>query len=98
MDPWPHSEAGRFHRGISVAILVLAALVSAVALLRNTAPAEFSLLVSALLLVVALLGRMLVSLRATPANAPASVDPSRRTLTSTPRAPSMERGDSRAAG
>ena len=27
LDPWPHSEAGRFHRGISVVLLGLAALI-----------------------------------------------------------------------
>src|SRR6266508_5253433 len=25
LDPWPHSEAGRFHRGISLVLVVLAA-------------------------------------------------------------------------
>jgi hypothetical protein len=97
LDPWPHSEAGHFHRGISIAMLCLAALVSAVALLRNTAPIEFALLASALLLVVALLGRMLATLRATPANPPASLDSSGRTLTLTRRPPSRERSESRAA-
>jgi hypothetical protein len=32
MDPWPHSEAGRFHRGISVALVGLAFLVSLIAI------------------------------------------------------------------
>ena len=30
LDPWPHSEAGRFHRGISLMLVALAALVAAV--------------------------------------------------------------------
>lgn len=28
LDPWPHSEAGRFHRGISVVLLGLASVIS----------------------------------------------------------------------
>src|SRR5215208_4445398 len=35
LDPWPHSEAGRFHRVISLMLVVLAALIAAVALVRN---------------------------------------------------------------
>jgi hypothetical protein len=29
MDPWPHSEAGRFHRGISLAVVLIAGLIPA---------------------------------------------------------------------
>ena len=35
LDPWPHSEAGRFHRVIALMLVALAALVAAVALARN---------------------------------------------------------------
>src|SRR5215216_5023654 len=35
LDPWPHSEAGRFHRVISLMLVVLAALIAGVALARN---------------------------------------------------------------
>jgi hypothetical protein len=70
LDSWPHSEAGRFHRGLSVSMLVLAALVLAAALVRNTDPASVVLLAPNLLLVAMLLGRMLASFRASPANAP----------------------------
>jgi hypothetical protein len=35
LDPWPHSEAGRFHRGISVALLALASLIAALGVLLN---------------------------------------------------------------
>ena len=73
LDPWPHSEAGRFHRGISLVTLGLAALVAAVALARNTAAAEIALLGPVLLIVLALFIRMLASFRATPANSPAPV-------------------------
>ena len=40
IDPWPHSEAGRFHRVIAVLMVVLAALIALVALARHHAPAE----------------------------------------------------------
>lgn len=72
LDPWPHSEAGRFHRGISVVVLGLAALIVAVALARNTAATEVALLGSALVTVVALFSHLLASFRATPANPPAA--------------------------
>jgi Cytochrome C and Quinol oxidase polypeptide I len=33
LDPWPHSEAGRFHRGISVVLLALASVIASVGIL-----------------------------------------------------------------
>ena len=44
LDPWPHSEAGRFHRGIAVLMVALALLVCLVAIARNHAPGEPALL------------------------------------------------------
>jgi hypothetical protein len=44
LDPWPHSEAGRFHRGLSVVMAVLGLLIVAVAATRNHAPSELALL------------------------------------------------------
>lgn len=70
LDPWPHSEAGRFHRGVSILLLALAVLVAAVALLRNNSPAEVVVLGTAILMVLALLARLLSAFRATPSNAP----------------------------
>jgi hypothetical protein len=35
LDTWPRSEAGRFHRAISLSLVVLAGVVTAVALTRN---------------------------------------------------------------
>jgi hypothetical protein len=35
LDPWLSSEIGRFHRGISLALLILAALIMAIELLRH---------------------------------------------------------------
>lgn len=70
VDPWPHSEAGRFHRGVSLLLLVLAALFLVVEMARHHAPLEL-LLTGPLLLGVAALGfRYGDELRRTPANFP----------------------------
>jgi hypothetical protein len=42
LDPWPHSEAGRFHRVIAMMLVGLAGLVLVVALVRNHAPLELA--------------------------------------------------------
>ena len=44
LDPWPHSEAGRFHRGLALTMVVLAMFVLVVEGIRNHAPAEAALL------------------------------------------------------
>jgi hypothetical protein len=44
LDPWPHSEAGRFHRGLSLVLTLLAALVLAVEAARHHAPPELAAL------------------------------------------------------
>jgi hypothetical protein len=59
LDPWPHSEAGRFHRGLSLMLVVLALLVLVVAGARNNAPAEAALL-GAVLVVALVTGRLLL--------------------------------------
>jgi hypothetical protein len=70
LDPWPHSEAGRFHRVLCVMLVVLAALITGVALARNHGPADSAALVS-LLVLCGLLGRFLLrDLRRHPANFP----------------------------
>ena len=40
IDPWPHSDVGRFHRALSVVLVALAALIVCVEALRNHAPAD----------------------------------------------------------
>ena len=76
LDPWPHSEAGRFHRVISLMLVVLAALVAVVGLVRNNAVGD-ALPLAVLLVGCVLTGRWLVGdLRAHPANFP---DPSLET-------------------
>jgi hypothetical protein len=68
MDPWPHSEAGRFHRVISLTLVVLAALIAVAALARNHEPADSAAL-GALVIVSALMIRLLSrDLRRHPAN------------------------------
>jgi hypothetical protein len=48
LDPWPHSEAGRFHRGLSLMLVALALLVIAVGAARNHRPDEAALLLALL--------------------------------------------------
>lgn len=52
LDPWPHSEAGRFHRGIAVMLVVLACFELVVALIRNHGSLEVALLAPILCLAV----------------------------------------------
>jgi hypothetical protein len=70
LDPWPHSEAGRFHRLIALVLVVLAGLILLIALVRNHALAEVALLLT-LLGGAALAGRWLArDLRLHPAGFP----------------------------
>jgi DDE family transposase len=59
LDPWPHSEAGRFHRGLSLMLVALAAFTLAVEAARHHRPAEAAVLLGALV-VAALAARRLV--------------------------------------
>jgi len=70
MDPWPHSEAGRFHRSISLVLVIIGGLILAAEMLRNHAPLDLAVL-GAALVVVALAAKHLHSVfRTTPANFP----------------------------
>jgi hypothetical protein len=70
LDPWPHSEAGRFHRTIALLMVALAALILVAELARHHSTAESALLV-ALLLTIAFAARWLLrDLRLHPANFP----------------------------
>jgi hypothetical protein len=63
VDPWPHSEAGRFHRGIAVLLVGVGLFIAVVALIRNHAPAELAVLLPLLAVTVFLgywLGRDLL--------------------------------------
>jgi hypothetical protein len=48
LDSWPHSEAGRFHRGISLMLVALAMLIVLVAGARHHRPAEAIVLLGVL--------------------------------------------------
>ena len=71
LDPWPHSEAGRFHRVVALLMVALSIFVLCIVLVRHHALAEMALL-SSLLVVSALAARWLLrDLRVHPANFPA---------------------------
>lgn len=70
LAPWPHSEVGRFHRGISLSLILLALLILAVEAVRYPQLPEL-LPLTVTLLVTALVGKRLLStFRRGPANAP----------------------------
>jgi hypothetical protein len=50
LDDWPRLEAGRFHRGLALTLIVLAGLMAVTALVRHHAPAELVALGSLLVL------------------------------------------------
>jgi hypothetical protein len=79
LDPWPHSEAGRFHRGIGVLLICLSALILVVELVRHHSATEGAVLL-ALLGLTGLAGRWLVrDFRAHPATFPEPTAPHERT-------------------
>ncbi len=84
MDPWPHSEAGRFHRGISLVVALIAGLILAAETLRNHAPSELAVLGAALAIVALTLWHLHAAFRTTPANFP--------DFRATPLSPNSEKG------
>jgi hypothetical protein len=72
LDPWPHSEAGRFHRGLSLMLVALALCVIVVGGARNHGSADVALQLVLLGLALAI-GRWLWrDFRAHPAGFPAA--------------------------
>jgi 4-amino-4-deoxy-L-arabinose transferase-like glycosyltransferase len=70
LDPWPHSEAGRFHRGLSLMLVVLAVLVIIVGAVRDHSADDAALQLVLLALALAI-GRWLWrDFRAHPAGFP----------------------------
>ena len=75
MDPWPHSEAGRFHRGISLAVVLIAGLILAAETLRNHAPLELAVLAAVFMAVVLTAWHLHAAFRASPASFPIPAPP-----------------------
>lgn len=72
LDPWPHSESGRFHRVIALLLVGLSSLILVVELIRHHTLAEAAVLLG-LLVPSALAARWLLrDLRVHPANFPAT--------------------------
>jgi hypothetical protein len=77
LDPWPHSEAGRFHRTLALLLVVLAVLILTVEAVRHHGLVDVVTL-GALLGFACLAARWLArDLRAHPANFPANAPPMR---------------------
>ncbi len=70
LDPWPHSEAGRFHRALSLLLVVVAGLVLSVEAVRHHRPDEAAVLFG-LLAATVLAGRWMAhDLRVHPSGFP----------------------------
>jgi hypothetical protein len=65
LEPWPRSEAGRFHRAIGLALILLAALVAAIPLVWHHDPLEL-LVLGVVLVLTTLAGLRLRAIRPTP--------------------------------
>jgi hypothetical protein len=70
LDPWPHSEAGRFHRAVSLVLVGLAVLVLFVGAVRNHALSEAAALLALLVVALAAGWWLARDLRAHPSNFP----------------------------
>src|SRR5215208_3111526 len=75
MDPWPHPEAGRFHRGISLAVALIAGLILLAEAIRNHDPLDLAVLGATLVIVALMAWHLHSAFRATPANFPAPQAP-----------------------
>jgi hypothetical protein len=72
LDPWPHSEAGRFHRVIALLLVAVSILVLVVAAVRHHDPEEAAVLVAALVATVLGARWLLRDLRTHPTGFPAA--------------------------
>lgn len=70
VDPWPHSEAGRFHRGLALMLIGLAGLILLVETTRHHTPTELAVLAVPAALAGGLGWRFLDHLRNTPTGFP----------------------------
>ncbi len=72
MDPWPHSDSGRFHRGIALAVAVMALLLPLVSLIPEHDTIELVVIAAVVLIILgAGVYPLARHLWTTPANAPA---------------------------
>jgi hypothetical protein len=73
LDPWPHSDVGRFHRGLAVVLVVLAGLILFLVALRNHSPTDM-LALGLPAAVTAIAGpRLVAGFLATPSRFPGDV-------------------------
>ncbi len=70
LDPWPHSEAGRFHRGLSLILVALALLILAIESARHHRTEEAALLLVLMATGAVIALRLLHDFHAHPANFP----------------------------
>jgi hypothetical protein len=70
VDPWPHSEAGRFHRGIAVAMVGFGALVICAGAALHHGAADLAVLGGALMFCAAIGLYLLADLRSAPSGFP----------------------------
>jgi hypothetical protein len=71
LDPWPHSEAGRFHRIIALVMVALGALILVAEGVRHHRPQEAAVLLAAMGAAALAAHWLARDLRAHPANFPA---------------------------
>ncbi len=70
IDPWPHSDAGRFHRGIACCVAAFGVLLPLATLIASHSVSEALVLVGTALLVTLLATPLARHLWNTPSNAP----------------------------
>jgi hypothetical protein len=96
-DPWPHSEAARFHRGLVLVLVVLAGLLLLVVIARDHQPVDIAVVVMPLVACGVLAHRFTDHFRRTPSGFPEATPSSglRITPSSRTRWPSDNRKDTR---
>ncbi|MDT0264401.1 hypothetical protein [Jatrophihabitans lederbergiae] len=72
IQPWPHSEAARFHRGLVLVLIALAALLLTVTALRHHQPGDLVVLAVPLVVCAILAQRFTEHFRRTPTGFPAA--------------------------